>query len=189
MPRKPNTDAHQQEEDRPGKARRVSITLSIGNWKNIINEYQVKLFIAWSLNYCVDSQQLRIRGYLITNDRLYMVWFIQPDLVNRMLMIFYEKLRREIHRFLEKQRQSGICLTHEAEMIASDESFEDLFEKYPFHNHYLMQLICGEKIELPYYDPNLEKAKRDIQGAEFCSAIDYSGAIGPVNISFKDHAN
>jgi hypothetical protein len=63
---------------------------------------------------------------------------------------------------------------------------EPLFELYPLKNNHLIQLITGKKVELPYFDRELENLKFMIAHHTFCSAIDYSGALGPVDVTLLE---
>ena len=94
--------------------------------------------------------------------------------IDELLEHFYKQVALGIHEY-EKMRHK--YTSKEAPLL---KKYDQLFKKYPFYNEYIKKLITGQKIKLPYYDPHVTKLEDQIRDYNFCSAIDYSGAKGPV---------
>jgi hypothetical protein len=151
----------------PESRRLFAITLITGDWKFAFSEEECNVMIAEALNDCVYNEGLEIAGYLITRRRVCLVLKIEYVHVNKMLQHFYEKMRKKI--------------LHQEHLIK--EIHSPLFIKYPLQNENLVLLITGRQVSLPYYSPHLERLKSRIHNYNFCSALDYSGAKGPVVVS------
>jgi len=168
-----------------GKKQMVSFLLTIGKWKKYFSEYESKLLIAEALNYCVQMQSLRIRAYLITGSELYLGLYMNPDIAHRVLMIFFEKIRRALHAHLIINRGPGREPGNEEILLLNDESYGQLFSVRPFNNAALINYLQGKKVHEPYYNRDLEYIKTLASGNDFCSLKDYTGATGPVLIDIK----
>lgn len=162
----------------------ISTGLLIGDWKNEFPEHMCKVMIAEALNYCVYNSGMKIGGYLITRYRVCLVLKIDPVLLNEMLQQFYKELRKEIiqHTHRIKNRARGIADRLETKV----EMHMSLFIKYPLLNDMLVRLITGRRVVLPYYSPHLARLKDRINESDFCSAIDYTGAKGPVVVTLLE---
>jgi len=167
-------------ERKPAKKEQIiSIGLIICDWKNEFTEHQCKVMIAEALNHCVYNDELKIAGYLITQRRVCLVLEAAPDQVNHLLQAFYKQLRKEIHQHTHRIRNLETDL-HKEEETSGAEKHTTLFIRSPLQNYMLIRLITGRPVTLPYYSPHLERLKEKVNHYNFCSAIDYSGAKGPV---------
>lgn len=164
---------------RPSKKERVvSMTLITCRWKKEFTVHECKVMIAEALNYCVYHHHMKIAGYLITGRRLCLVLQIDPQQADEMLRHFYKELRKEI--LLRLQRRSRIEEQLQQLTEAESEKYSPLFIKIPLQNYMLLRLITGRRMELPYYSPYLARLENRISHENFCSAVDYTGAKGPV---------
>jgi hypothetical protein len=187
MSRKDDTAPHQQPEKKhPEKEPHVSMTLQLCDWKNEFTERQYKVLIAEALNYCVYKEGMKIAGYLITKRRLCLVLISGPSHVNELLQIFYKRLRKEIQHAHHRKNIPAEAL-EKTEAIAA-EKHPQLFIRYPLQNYMLIRLITGQSVNLPYYSPHLARLKDRIAHCDFCSAMDYTGAEGPVVVKLPDKA-
>ncbi|MBC8053122.1 MAG: hypothetical protein H7Y13_08655 [Sphingobacteriaceae bacterium] len=160
-----------------------SVLLIMGAWQNSFTEAQNNIIIAEALNHCIFTEGLKLTGYLIAQKRAFLVMkHHKPDLTKKML-IFHHALLIEI-----KKQFSFLCslLPEITESPRSQPDLKRLFNQYLLKDQSLIQLITGHRVELPYYDPQLERLKSQIYSNPFCSVIDYSGAKGPVIIYRKD---
>ncbi len=144
-----------------------AVSLMMGGWKDAFSDQRLKILLAEALNYCSCYEGLVINGYLITTRRLCLVLDTHKTDKEYVLLRFFECLRRLI-------RESPEINT------GFDPENAGLFRLYPLSNEHLIKLLTGRPVVLPYYDKNLERLKDRIIHADFCSAIDYSGAKGPV---------
>jgi hypothetical protein len=146
------------------------IELRLGEWKKKYEISYVNSLIAIALNHCVKDSELTIHGYLITKDKVYLV----AKTVKEPIIEILDKI--EIHLCFLLQE-------HTKSYYAFQKPF---FKTYPLKNDYLVQLITGKKVELPYHDRELEELKFIIKHSSFCSCIDYSGALGPVDVTLLE---
>ena len=164
------------------RPKNLPISLIIGSWKEQFTDAQVKLIIAEALNDCTFNHKLHIVGYLITNKKVYLVLkIVQADLA-KMLDVFFEKVRKLICQRHDKSRSLDTRTNDEGNIIRLDESSKKLFLQCTLINDHLIKLITGQQVTLPYYDPHLVRLKEQIHNNNYCSALDYSGAKGPVII-------
>lgn len=158
--------------------------LKIGNWKNNFDLNYTNTIIAIALNHCCKYHDLIINGYLITASSLYLVVKTHEKSIDTIL----NKIEDRINLLLKDDKRTLKNKKYNIDFILDHEDVffeiqEPLFKVYPLKNEHLIPLITGKKIELPYYDRRLEALKKLIHHHPFCSAIDYSGAIGPVNVT------
>lgn len=160
-----------------------AVCLIIGPWKKLFTDAQCKLIIAEALNECTCSHGMQIVGYLITERRLFLVLEIQRHDIKDMLQLFYLIVKKEILE--DRERHQNLRWGNEEEdRLVEAEKAKDLFRQYFMINDDLVKLITGRPVDLPYYSPHLARLKAMIHNYNFCSAVDYSGAIGPVFIKF-----
>lgn len=145
-------------------------TLEIGEWRNEYPHDQCKRIIAEALNDTVHKKEMIIVGYLITEQKLYLVLRMEPATIHEAFRKFYEKVSAAIRWHLEDAERTYKTDTN-------------LFERRPLLDTYLIRLLTGRKMSLPYYDPYLERLKAKLRHYNFCSVIDYAGGEGPVAVS------
>ncbi|WP_158992510.1 hypothetical protein [Mucilaginibacter sp. L196] len=157
------------DEESENRATLYPITLTMGKWREGFTQEQRKLIIAEALNYCTYNHGLNIAGYLINNTRLHLVLKINKADIHRMLNLFYDSVGREVSKYRS-------TIKH----IDFETAEKQLFIRHSTVNDSLVRLITGKQVDLGYYDPQLARLKDNINSSDFCSAIDYTGAIGPV---------
>ncbi|CAD0007531.1 hypothetical protein [Flavobacterium chungangense] len=156
--------------------------LKLGDWKNQFHLNYVKTLIAMALNHCTENDNLIINGYLITDKTLYLIVKTNDKNFDSSL----KKIENNIHFLLENHTKELKTIdrysfeTHEEKLYFIR---KPLFKMYPLKNEHLIQLLTGKKVTLPYFDRKLEDLKLLIRNHPFCSAVDYAGAIGPVDIA------
>ncbi|CAD0009121.1 hypothetical protein [Flavobacterium salmonis] len=160
------------------------IELRIGNWSKKFDLNYVNIIIAMTLNHCTKNKDFIIKGYLITSKTVYLILKTNEKTFDNLL----KKIEIHIH-FLLKIHKKQIQNSYENDFIADEEDStfytirRPLFKLQPLKNEHLVLLITGKKVVLPYYNRELEDLKLFIRNHPFCSAIDYSGAIGPVDMT------
>lgn len=157
--------------------------LRIGDWKKHFDFNYINSIIAMALNYCNKNQDLIINGYLITRQNLYLIVKTHDKTIDATI----HKLEAQISFLLKMNPQKFKKEKYEIAFIVDDEDLfygvrGSLFKIHPLKNTYLIHLITGKNVTLPYFNPEVENLKRMIKNHPFCSAIDYSGAIGPVAV-------
>jgi hypothetical protein len=163
-----------------------SISLIIGSWKEQFMDEQIKLIIAEALNYCTCNHKLHIVGYLITKRRVCLVLKIIEADLTKILDVFFEKVGKLIRQHQEHVRSQNFKTYEKENIIQIARLFKDLFIQIPLINAHLIKLITGRPVVLPYYNPHLARLKDRIHNYNFCSAIDYSGAKGPVVVTLLE---
>jgi len=157
-----------------------AISLLIGRWTEMYTDEQVKIIIAESLNFCTAYHYMKIAGYIITEKRLCLVLEIHSHETNGMLAKFYESVLKEIKKLRQQNDNADFKTASNEAIIKTVNFFTNLFIQQPLTDSYLVPLITGKPVYLSYYNPQLEKLKKYIHNCNFCSALDYSGAEGPV---------
>jgi hypothetical protein len=172
---------HKEQRSGPGI---FPVALRTGEWRILFTEKERAILIAEALNSTVADREFRqsVVGYLITERSVRLVLRTDQWKIHRVLHCFYDHLRSNIKGSLERRRNQQLKNILEQERMNREELFEHLFRQLPFTNDNLARLITGREVNLPYYDPALQRLKDKVQAAEFCSAIDYGGAFGPVNV-------
>ncbi|WP_163411024.1 hypothetical protein [Flavobacterium ajazii] len=156
--------------------------LKLGDWKNQFHLDYVKTLIAMALNYCTENNDLVVNGYLITDKALYLIVKTNDKTFDSSI----KKIENHIHFLLENHTKELKSIDKYNFETNDENTFfsirKPLFKIYPLKNEHLIQLLTGKKVTLTYFDRKLEDLKLLIRNHPFCSAIDYSGAIGPVEV-------
>ncbi|HEX8014944.1 MAG TPA: hypothetical protein VF465_06910 [Flavobacterium sp.] len=157
--------------------------LKLGDWEKYFNLKYVNTLIAMALNQCIKNDELIINGYLITDKILYLVVKSNEKKFDSIL----KKLENHIHFLLEIHKKESQNIDNYNFETDNESAYyhirKPFFKFHPLNNEYLVPLITGKKVTLPYFDRKLEYLKMIIQNNPFCSAIDYSGALGPVIVT------
>lgn len=160
------------------------VELGIGNWRKHFDSNYINTIIAMTLNHCTKDKEFIINGYLITSKSIYLIVQTNEKTFDTLL----NKIEKHVH-LLVKTHKKGIQNNYENDFIEYEEDStfytigKPLFKLYLLKNEHLVQLITGKKVLLPYFNPELEDLKLMILHHPFCSAIDYSGALGPVDVT------
>lgn len=157
--------------------REHSQLLVMGSWRKDIPQEQRNIIIAEALNSCSVDKNFNVLGYLITNRRVFLIGSSETTPFQKILQHFYKKVALGILNYINATR-----LYHEEATIEL-EYLDPLFSEYPFYNVYIRRLITGKKVEIPYYDPHLERLKDYIYASNYCSALDYEGGKSPVIVA------
>ncbi|AYL99045.1 hypothetical protein [Mucilaginibacter celer] len=157
---------------------RHSLCLVAGDWWRWLGRVQLQLIVTEALNHCVYHEKLHIEGYLITQRAVYLVLHTHKIGPHHLPDVFFERVEKQIENYLDQIRGH-----HPGHIIRA----KPLFRLYNLDNFNLIKLITGQGVQLPYYSAALEKLKDLVNRSEFCSAIDYSGANGPVVV--RVHGN
>lgn len=157
------------------------ITLKIGRWKFHFTEAECNIMIAEALNDWAASPEpelagVKITGYLISSTKLYLVLYHPEDFKLSLLDIFYGEIGKAI-RDRHHHFKANTQVT-----VPEKEKNKKLFDVLPVNNDYVTLLITGRQVRIPYYNPHLAWLENYIQNHNFCSALDYSGAKGPVEV-------
>jgi len=157
--------------------------LRCGEWSKLVGEKQTKVIIAMALNYYPSllGSEVKIFAYALISNNLYVVARGSEGDIYSFLPDFYELVRVGIQDFFSELQEQKV---HFIEQVYLDKITQTtkLFTEHRFRNNFLFSLIIGQKISLPYFDPEYNKLQQQIHRSDFSSAVDYSGAKGPVII-------
>jgi len=157
-----------------------NLILVLSNWKDNFKPLLVKIILAKSLNFCVRNKGLKIVGYLMTQKRMVLCIKCGKEDLEKSISLLREEVRREIKkRWPEKLRSEENYL----ESVTAD-----IFREQLLFNDVLIALITGGKPGLKCYSPYQAKLGDYIRNHKFCSAIDYTGARGPVIMEWQREA-
>lgn len=159
-----------------------SALLIMGAWQNSFTEAQNNIIIAEALNHCICNEGLKLTGYLIAQKRVFLVIKLHKSDLSKKMLMFHHALLNEIRKQL-----TFLCslLPDMTQPPRFELDLKKIFKQYLLKDQSLIQLITGHRVELPYYDPQLERLKNQVYNNPFCSVIDYSGAKGPVLIKIN----
>ena len=162
--------------------------LRLEDWKNHFDPGYIKTIIAMTLNHFIKEKEIIINGYLITDKSIYLVFKSERKTIEDLL----KKIESHLFFLLKRHHRKANPNSYKNDFSSNDENifhliYEPLFTYNPLKNDFLIQLITGKKVELPYRDRELEYLKSEIKNNPFCSAIDYSGALGPVDVVLIDN--
>ncbi len=146
------------------------LVLVIKSWEKEIPTDWRNIIIAKALNYCIYNESLVIKGYLLTKKRLCLIVISESHSIRHILNVFAKEVVKGIYNY---ENNFG-------KYLEESRTFNELFIQYPLYNPYIIKLITGKKIILPYNNPHVTRLEKRIHDYNYCSAIDYSGAIGPV---------
>jgi len=160
--------------------REHSRLLVMNSWRLDIPEEHRNIIIANALNNCVLYKSLNLVGYLITSRRLFIIGASENTPFQEILYYFYRCVETGIAEYKKmiNDYDDAYHLEHHVH--------HKLFTPYPFLNDYIRALITGKEVHIGYYDPYLERLKHYIHNHNYCSALDYSGAKGPVIVATDD---
>ncbi len=159
------------------------LILVMKSWIRDVQQDKRNILIAEALNYCVYHDFFKIKGYLITEKRLCLIVTTAYTTLQKALEVFAVELDKKIY-VTEHHK--------EVKLIDTSYIFQKLFFSVPLYNPYIIKLITGKQIRLPYYEPNVVKLEKMIHDYNYCSAIDYRGAVGPVVVEIdkkQDYEN
>ncbi|AXG69249.1 hypothetical protein KORDIASMS9_01469 [Kordia sp. SMS9] len=151
--------------------------LVMHSWRKDIPQDQRNIIIAEALNSCTVEKNFNIIGYLITNRRVFLIGSSETTSFQKILQYFYEQVAVGIINYKNMMHH------YHKEAHIELEHVDKLFTEYPFYNEYIRRLITGKTVELPYYDPHLERLETYINGYNYCSALDYEGGKSPVIVA------
>ncbi len=156
------------------------IMLISGKWREFLTEYEYKVIIARALNYCVFEHGLVIMGYVISDEKIYLVIKIEKRSIKRMLLIFFEIIQRLLLKHFAAMGKNGVPFLPASDVFETGETHNILFEDYGFVDDLLIGLLIGKKRELPYLEDQYIQLRNWLSGCDFCSMNDYAGAVGPI---------
>lgn len=154
-------------------------TLCLKDWRREVPEEVRNLIFSNAVNFCIEAKILEVVGYLMSSHKIRVILDRKNSEVLHGLELF-TTLVEEALSLYHKEQKTG-------DDLYSGPKFpkNQLFGVTKFQNFRLARLITGRPVTPPYEDPYVQRLKRFIAYCNFCSAVDYSGAIGPVNVVVK----
>lgn len=164
----------------PHKKHMQAVVLRLGGWKALFEADQCKLIIARALNKCTWYGGLILNGYLITDNSVYLLIKIEEEELDEMLNHIDEYLKAEVTAHHVEVKQLDLDGHYHIDHYRTEMLLINLFEAYALYDAELIKLMTGKLINLSYTSPTIEKLKKKVNAAPYCSAIDYTGAKSPV---------
>ena len=164
-----------------------AVELVIGNWKMLFGSERAKLLIAEGLNEWVAyEKKMELNGYLITDYSIFLIVKSPKEGLNHLLSTFFGSISKLIEHHHHALKLNNI---NDLESVNSRLLYHRPFEKRNFFNDDLVKLMLGREIKSSYYDLERAYLISNIKHYNYCSAIDYSGAEGPVVITLLKDKN
>lgn len=155
------------------------LILIIKSWDKNLTITDRNILLAEALNYCVERKGIQIKGYVIAKRRLFLILKSKHHNLDKILNYLAKKIVELIYEY------QYIFTNADEESLGYENSYRELFKKQTLYNPYIIKILTGKKIKLPYENSHIEKLKAIINTYNYCSTIDYSGAIGPVIVHTK----
>ncbi|MDB5145451.1 MAG: hypothetical protein JWQ66_4164 [Mucilaginibacter sp.] len=165
------------------------VCLKIGPWRRAFTDEMNKRIIAEALNQCVKNKVFLVNGYLMTSTTLFLVLHREKMDLDARIERFYQQVRLVIEVHLHRLKLAGARFCAGWDHYLGDEINKHLFRRQYLLSPDMVTLLTGGKVKLPYYNRQLARLKKIIHDSDFCSAIDYQGGEGPVNVNIIEILN
>jgi hypothetical protein len=123
---------------------------------------------------------MQIAGYFITYKRLCIVLENDKPEVDKQIRLFLNMLAKCVKKFTGDSNTFFDIEDIEKVIFTDADLLGEVLKEYQAIDDYLVRLITGRPVNIPYYDPYLERLKIITHAADFCSVADYLGAESPV---------
>ncbi|WGH75715.1 hypothetical protein P8625_00705 [Tenacibaculum tangerinum] len=144
-------------------------------WRKEIPVACRNVIIAEALNHCVYYENMMIKGYWLRDKKLYLIIHTEAQNVEELLEVFAKQVLRGIHQYnQQKEKYTG--------MVKKANVGNELFLKFPLNDVVLQKLLTGKKIA-QVYTQYVVKITNQMNQSNYCSVVDYSGALGPVKVT------
>ena len=163
---------HKEKEHKLSASDKIMIIM--GAWRKELPVEQGNVIIAEALNYCVHHKDIKIKGYLITRRRLFLIAKKEKHSWDHILKVFSDQVTWGIYAYEKLKRGCGN--DEEPDWVLPKKPFKSC----PFNNPYIAKLLTGKQIHLAYYNPHIVRLEDQINNYNFCSIIDYKGGKSPV---------
>jgi hypothetical protein len=152
------------------------IVLQMKSWSSHFSDVEIKEMIIFALNRTICETNTRLKGYFISDSRMYLVLNVS----NKQEKKFVDTFLIELHQVLIKHAKNNIELEIYLEVNDSYNNFRDLFQFCDFFDPRLYNLLIGRNCEPPYTDETLEEMKAYLMHNKYASYRNYRGEKGPV---------
>lgn len=158
------------------------LLLHLGPWIEDLPEDEVLARISVALNYCVRFEKCKIKGYVITRSHVCLIMVTYKNSIHHVLTVLSEQIANSVSAYLkllpDQEEEEKVMYLHET---------YSMFTKHTLQNRYLIQLLTGNDVKLPYYSPKLARLESLTHNYNYCSVPDYAGAKGPVEVEITEN--
>ncbi|MFT5824097.1 MAG: hypothetical protein ACI8ZM_005363 [Crocinitomix sp.] len=152
------------------------IVLQMKRWRCNFTDAKIKEIIAIALNRTICETNTRLKGYFISDWRIYLVLHVS----RKHEKIFVDHFLNELHIILIKHANDH----HELELYFHEKDIyndvRNLFRFYDFFDARLYHLLIGENCAVPFRDGTEEEMKTFLSKCKYASYRNYTGEKGPV---------
>ncbi|NOQ72946.1 MAG: hypothetical protein GQ574_13135 [Crocinitomix sp.] len=159
------------------------IVLQMKSWRNHFAADELKEIIAIALNRTICETNTRLKGYFITDWRIYLVLNVSHKHENE----FVDHFLNEMHQILIKYANDFNELElyfHEKDLY---NNIKNLFRYYHFFDVRLYRLLIGEKDTTTFDDPTTAEMRAYLANYKYSSYLNYKGDKGPVIFPISKH--
>lgn len=157
-----------------------NLILIMGVWRKIFTHSIRNILISKALNHCVRKDGLVINGYWITNQRIYLIVKCRKYTIKHTLEKFAKRLNRELKKYLRYKVNPCKSLKKRKRFLHKKYHWKLHFEECILRDENIIKLLTGQKVQQKYYSPYVAQLEELIENYNYCSALDYTGAEGPV---------
>ena len=155
-----------------------SLLLHLGPWIEDLPKDEVPVIVSIALNYCVYHEKIKITGYLITRSHVCLIMISHKHDIHHILTVLSEQIEAGVYAYLKLDKE-------EEKLVYLHDKYH-MFTKHTLQNRYLIQLLIGKDVVLPYYSPKLKRLQALTHDYNYCSVMNYKGVQGPVEVSIKE---
>lgn len=158
-----------------------TIELIQKDWKKLVPVAIREVVLAKALNRWSHKHKTPIYGYLITKRRLILMLPKETKNHPNHLHEFYKIVAEELKHYFKSEKKLNYELIHGG--VAKHSEGSHLFHQKLVYDDILNRLLTGKSINKAYYNAHNARLQDKIRNYNYCSAIDYSGAKGPVHVT------
>lgn len=152
------------------------IVLEMKSWRKRFSDTEIKELIATVLNRTICETNTRLKGYFISDWRIYLVLHVGEQHERE----FIDQFLIELDQILTKHYYDSNDFDRYLTARGSDNTGRNLFRFYDFFDARLYLLLIGENSELTYSDEKQEEMKTYLTHYKYASYRNYRGEKGPV---------
>ena len=152
------------------------VVLEMKSWRNHFKNDEIKDLIAIAINRTICETNTRLKGYFISDERIYFVLHVLKE----KKVIFINYFLNELHKVLIRHA----VLNDELDFYFKERDLynnvKKLFDYHDFFDARLYHLLIGKEEGECYDDPVVEEMTDYLTTYKYSSYRNYKGEKGPV---------
>lgn len=150
------------------------VVLNYKEWSVHLEDYELKLMAVEALNQVLVETTIRLKGYLITSKKIFLIFHQSKEAVGDFFDLFFEKMIKKLMFYARNLNVLEQYLKEEKLLVS------ELFRIDDFIDFRREGLLTGENIEPAYEDPEFKEMKDLVRNNDYASYHYYFGVKGPI---------